>query len=74
MKTEFIEGYDDTNMEFEDDIHRKEQEQEVQNVMQTIHDPEDVNLNMPTLPQRAKMDYQKFVEDEFQKMQNSTAA
>ena len=50
FKSKFIEGFDDTNMEFEDDVDRKGQEEEVQNVLQTIHDPEDVDLNLTTIP------------------------
>ena len=44
-------------MEYEDDVQRNEQAQEVQAVLQTIHDPEDAGKDLATFPQRAKMDY-----------------
>lgn len=56
-------------MEYDDDIEKKDQDKEVKAIASSIKDPEDVQDNMKTKAQLAKMDYQKFVEDEFGKIE-----
>lgn len=69
QKSKFIDGYDETNMEYSDDTDKQTQDKEIEDVVNAIHDPEQATQNITTLGQKAKMDYQKFVEDEFNRIE-----
>jgi hypothetical protein len=57
LKNNFIDGFDDQNMEYEDDIERKDQDMQVQEVEKSIVDQDAIQHQFKTNAQLAKMDY-----------------
>lgn len=68
-KANFIPGFNDQSMEFEDEVEKKDQDTQVKQVLAAITDAEDIERKFKTNAQLAKMDYQQFVEQEFGKLE-----